>query len=124
MSATWWNNIPIRLDPEMAEDELHLRTPTQLVKIVNLGKPKALEPTSFDSPSMWRRRRREGGIRAATGLVVTNEGHQELFATPTWHPDAHMRKLGYTRNPAICGHEHKRFRTHWVCADCGTEIGE
>lgn len=36
------------------------------------------------------------------------------------HPDAYMRSRGYHANPATCIHHRKKFRTRWVCSDCGT----
>lgn len=116
-------NLPLRIDPAMPEDEIRLETSTQIVRIVNVG--KAIEPTSYDSPSLRRRREQAGPMAGVVDQVITSEGREERFRTPVWHPDREMRRQGYTRNPAICVHERKRMSSatmQWRCRDCGTDL--
>lgn len=114
-------SLPLQVSEDVPENELWLVSPDTTHKIVNIG--KAIEPTSYDSPSLRRRRERQGGMASIVDQVITNEGVEERFRTPVWHPDAHMRRQGYTRNPDICAHERKRMSgatMRWRCADCGT----
>ncbi len=90
--------------------------------IKNAGKPKAIEPDAFYSPSHAARER--GEFRDDIGKVKTSEGWMHKIQPPTWNPSPLMRALGYTRNPAICPHNRKRFIRVWTCSDCGIGLAE
>lgn len=31
-------------------------------------------------------------------------------------------RRGYTHNPATCVHIHQRYKTRWICSDCGRDL--
>lgn len=96
----------------MPEDEICLETSTQIVRMVNVGKPRAIEPTSIDkAPAAYK----FGWNHASAMPEVTTYTPEEFY-----QPYAGKRK--YTANPATCIHHRKRFKTRWVCSDCGTDL--
>jgi len=78
---------------------------------------KAIEPDAVQRPnrvSDWTKR------------VITNEGEFERLETPNWNPSPLMRRLGFTRNPAVCVHNRKRLMLGsqvWRCVECGEDVG-
>lgn len=102
-------------------DEGRSRTETGIMRMLDQHAPrKAIEPDAFTSPSHEARKRQ--GIASAIGNVSTNEGWMTKIEIPKWNPNFYMRMLGYTANPMTCPHMHKRFKTRWLCADCGEEL--
>jgi len=85
---------------------------------------KAIEPDGIWSPSMGESVGRFGTNIPWTEKRVTNMGVERKYQPPRYHPNPFMRKLGFTRNPAICGHERKQFYPGqgWNCRDCGEEV--
>ena len=76
-------------------------------------KRKALEPTSIDklpSGARWQ---------PSDGERVKDVFPETMRVPLMYHPNPIMRALGYHADPAFCIHHRKRFRTRWVCADCG-----
>lgn len=86
-----------------------------------LGKPGALEPDKIEQmPKGYYL-----GIDTGLSESYTVWSHPSGWPWDIWNPSPLMRRLGYTRNPATCGHEKKRLMlgsTQWRCADCGTEL--
>lgn len=37
-------------------------------------------------------------------------------------PNMFMAHLGYTRHPATCHHNRKKFVSKWICGDCGEDL--
>lgn len=121
-------NFPnIGCDPDMPEDEIRLVTPTQIVRMVNVGKLKAVEPDAVEKmPKGYSLSIDEG--------IGTDKGIMQVYDTRTntlerkWVLDQYlsvsplMRRLGYTRNPHDCLHFRKRMylgMTRFQCSDCG-----
>lgn len=88
------------------------------------AKPKAIEPDAFTSPSHEARRKERPDL-GWTQQILKGQDLMTKIEVPKWNPDANARAHGYTRNPAICGHEKKRMNTakmtFW-CADCGEDL--
>lgn len=107
----------------MPEDEIRLVTPTQMVRIVNVGEPKALEPTAIDKVSGKEKWLGIDCGQPGEDYGVTQVFDTRNFAPPvSWNPSMELRNLGYTRNPATCGHARKKFTAssmRWRCSDCG-----
>lgn len=113
-----FHDIKVRIDPDVPENEVWLETPTQRVKMTNLAmpEPKPIQPTSFWSPSKALEKRRD------PRRMLTGQQEEWRIAPPHYHPNAEMRAQGFTRNPAICGHERTRLSDstmRWRCRDCG-----
>lgn len=86
--------------------------------VKRLGKLTAIQPDSFWSPSMAKLH----DAQSQADQVITAEGREERFRTPPHQPDLALRLQGFTRNPAVCAHEHTRMSDatfRWRCADCG-----
>lgn len=84
---------------------------------------KAIEPTSFTSPTLQKKLAAEDGTYGnIVRTVTTSLGREEKFRIPPHHPSIIMRRLGYSRNPMTCIHERKIMTTDtlkWRCKDCG-----
>lgn len=111
--------MPIRLDPDMPEDEVRLEdseTGRVLMRITNVGKPQAIEPASIDKATAAYK----FGIDHASAKPITESvAHEDYYASPL------MRRLGYHLNPYTCSHHRKRMflgSSKWFCMDCGSEV--
>lgn len=102
----------VLIDPTMPEDEIRLETPTQIVRMTNMGRPRVLEPTSID--------KLKPGERFAVDPEMMYIPLQ--WREPDRNPNPLMRALGFTSNPETCIHYRKRFRTRWICSDCGVSL--
>ena len=72
-------------------------------------KQRVLQPTSFDKVSAEERI-----LRDMKSAFIEVYG-EDPFLNP-------LRHYGYTANPATCPHIHQRFKTKWICADCGKDL--
>lgn len=90
-------------------------------EIVKVDPPKTYrKPDAVFSPSQQDPANYRVGKHDAVGDVG---GLWEVFReAPLRHPRSFMRRLGYLNNPASCAHGRKRFRTQWICMDCGREF--
>lgn len=68
-----------------------------------------IEPTSIDKATL------------AIKFDAMPSAKPPVFAEP-YRPSLWQRIYGYTANPVTCGHHHSRFRTRWICADCGSDL--
>jgi hypothetical protein len=70
---------------------------------------KPIDPTSIDKAT------------PAIKFDAMPSAKPPVFAEP-YRPNLWQRVHGYTADPATCGHHHSRFRTRWICADCGEDL--
>lgn len=78
---------------------------------------KALEPSSIDK--LPREERWRPSDEAQTKDVFPDTMQAPLMYR---HPDWFMRQMGFHANPMYCTHHRRRFKTRWVCMDCGKEL--
>lgn len=109
-----FSKMPIGVDPEIPEDEVRLVSATQMVRLVNLGKPKPIEPASIDKTTAAYK---FGWNHASASPYIEAIRMEDYYRPNLW-----QRIHGYTANPYTCGHYKKRFKTRWVCIDCGSEL--
>jgi hypothetical protein len=117
-------SMRVEVNPTIPEDQIQFRNKEGecIGLIYNIGKPKAIEPDAFYSPSHAARER--GELKDCINKVITNEGTFTRLQVPSWNPSPMMRALGYDRNPATCSHDRKRFIRTWVCSQCGIGLDE
>lgn len=101
-----------------------METAHGLVKLVNVGKPKALEPAAVEKMPRGYSLGIDRGIGEDRGAVQVYDINRDTFYSEL-EVSPMMRRLGYTRNPLNCGHYKKRRYLGskvWECMDCGERL--
>ncbi len=73
---------------------------------------RAIEPTSIDKIT----------TKEKFSIDPDVEFIRAEMDSTDWNPNSYMRSLGFMRNPENCIHYRKRFKTRWICSECGANL--